>query len=119
MGTTQAAISKHPFDKKGNSMARGKSRKVGIGHNSGVVEASDLKNFVKRLEYLDNEIAERRADKAQVLKDAKGKGYEPRIINMALKKRREEARKKPEIVDMLETYMGALSDLPLFAAAGD
>jgi uncharacterized protein (UPF0335 family) len=81
-----------------------------IGHNSGVdpTTAQRLKSFVERIERLDIEIKDMNADKAQVYAEAKGTGFDPKIIREVVKLRRMEEPDRVERDTLLDLYRSAL-----------
>ena len=82
-----------------------------IGHNSGeVVNATRLKSFVKRIEKLNEDRDALTADIREIYTEAKGVGYETKIIRQAVRRRKMDAEKRREQEELLELYMGALDE---------
>lgn len=81
-----------------------------IGHNSGVdpTTAMRLKSFVERIERLDAEIKDMNADKAQVYAEAKGTGFDPKIIREVVKLRKKPSDELQEFDSLVELYRSAL-----------
>lgn len=72
------------------------------------MQNNQLKAFVERLENLENEKKAIQQDITEVLKEAKGEGFEPKILKkvIALRKMDPEERERMEL--MIATYMAAL-----------
>jgi uncharacterized protein (UPF0335 family) len=72
------------------------------------MQNNQLKAFVERLENLENEKKAIQQDIAEVLKEAKMDGFEPKILKkvIALRKMDPEERERVEL--MIATYMAAL-----------
>lgn len=77
------------------------------GTESGV-GAEELKQFVERIERLDEEIAGINGDKKDVYAEAKGRGYDVKAIRQILRIRRQDAAERQEQEAILELYMQAL-----------
>ena len=67
---------------------------TGIGHNSGGVSADRLRSFVERVERIDDEIAERNADKSEIYQEAKGEGWDVKAIKAVVAERRKLGKDK-------------------------
>ena len=84
-----------------------------IGHNIN----QQLKSIIERIEEEKRGLA---ADIKEIYAEAKGNGYEPKIIRQIVKMRRQDEGQRREHEELLATYMsalGMLSDTPLGAAA--
>jgi uncharacterized protein (UPF0335 family) len=97
-------------------MAKPKSKPApAIGHNSGVdptsvdpTTARRLKSFVERIERLEAEIKDLNGDKAEVYAEARGTGFDPKIIREVVKLRKMEEPDRKERDELLELYRSAL-----------
>ena len=65
---------------------------------------NDLKQIILRLEKLDEDKQDVQEDINEVLKEAKSKGYDIKIIQMLIKERKIEVNKLEEQQSLLETY---------------
>lgn len=77
--------------------------------NHGALDSAQLKNFVERFMKLDEEAAVISADKAELLKEAKGAGYDKKMIRkMAslMKKDPDEIDEEDELTQMYRTALG-------------
>jgi uncharacterized protein (UPF0335 family) len=89
------------------------------GHNSGetapqsLTQASKekLRQFVKRLESLEEEISDRRGDLKDVYKEAKSLGYDTQTLRSIISIRKKDAGKLAEAEMMLDLYLEALGDI--------
>lgn len=82
-----------------------------IGHNietSETVAAAELRQFIERIERLEEEGKAINADKADVYGEAKGRGYDTKAIKTIVRLRRKDANERIEEETILQTYMAAL-----------
>jgi len=89
-----------------------------IGHNG--VAADELRQFVERIERLEEEKAGIASDIKEVKAEAKGRGFDVKAITEIIRMRKQDAHERQEREAILETYMsalGMLADTPLGAAA--
>jgi len=79
-----------------------------IGHNSGEVNAAHLRAFVERIEKLDEEQRALGDDKKEVYAEAKGMGYDAKIIRKIVSLRRQDKDKRREEEEIMSLYLAAL-----------
>ncbi|MGV1944878.1 MULTISPECIES: DUF2312 domain-containing protein [unclassified Agrobacterium] len=89
-----------------------------IGHNSGeeddimgsteTVAAKELRQFIERVERLEEEKAAIQGDIKDVLGEAKGRGYDTKAIRKIIAMRKKDANERIEEETILQTYMAAL-----------
>lgn len=79
---------------------------------SDTVTGEELRQFIERCERLDEEKKAISADIKEVKAEAKGRGYDVRIINMILRLRRMDQNERMEQDALLELYMAHLGMLP-------
>lgn len=72
------------------------------------VAAEELKQFVERIERLEEEIAGINGDKRDVYAEAKGRGFDVHAIRQILKIRRMDHAERQEREAILDLYMQAL-----------
>ena len=70
--------------------------------------AQQLKQFIERVERIEEEIRGGQDDRKDVLSEAKANGYDTRTINAIVKLRRMESHVRQEAEGLLETYKAAL-----------
>lgn len=76
--------------------------------NDAVVSAGRLKSFVDRIERLEEEQRSIGGDKRDVYAEAKGVGYNPKIMRKIIQERRMDAADRAEHEALLDTYRQAL-----------
>jgi uncharacterized protein (UPF0335 family) len=79
-----------------------------IGHNSGEVNAAHLRAFVERIEKLDEEQRALGDDIKDVYAEAKGAGYDAKIIRKIVGLRRQDKDKRREEEEIMDLYLAAL-----------
>ena len=88
-----------------------------LGHNS---NDPRLKSLIERIERLNEEKANLSADISEVFKEAKGAGYDAKVMRELIKLRKMKPNDRAEREALLDTYkmaMGMLADTPLGQAA--
>lgn len=80
-----------------------------IGHNSeSGVAADELKQFVERIERMEEEIRERNSDKSEIYSEAKARGFDVKIMKQIIALRRKDPAQRSEEEAILELYLNAL-----------
>ncbi|WP_108459171.1 DUF2312 domain-containing protein [Devosia naphthalenivorans] len=72
------------------------------------VAGDQLRSIIERIERLEGEKQELSADIKEVKAEAKGNGFDVRIINTILRLRRMDQNERLEQEALLDLYMGAL-----------
>lgn len=83
----------------------------GAGHNSADahgVARDQLRAFIERIERLDEEIKCLNDDKRDVYGEAKGTGFDTKIMKKVIQIRRQDKDQRMEEEAILETYLAAL-----------
>lgn len=80
------------------------------GHNTGIA-ADRLRSFVERIERLDEEIGALNSDKSEVYKEAKGDGFDPKIMRQVIRLRKMDGDDRQEAETLLDLYKQALGML--------
>lgn len=75
---------------------------------SGESAAQQLKQFIERIERMDEEIAGAQADRKDVLSEAKAVGYDTKTILTIIKLRRIDPHLREEAEALLDTYKTSL-----------
>ena len=78
-----------------------------------------LKSIVDRIERMDGDRADISRDIRDVYLEAKGNGFDAKIIRKIIALRKKSAEDRQEEDALIDTYMSALGMLPLFAAAAN
>ncbi len=88
---TQEAIDKSP-DKK----------------NTGGIAQDQLRSFIQRIERLEEEKAALAADIREVYAEAKGNGFEPKVMRQVVRLRKMDTAERQEQEAILDLYIHAL-----------
>jgi uncharacterized protein (UPF0335 family) len=81
---------------------------------------NQITSIVQRIERLEDEKSQIAEDIKEVYKEAKGNGFDPKIIKKVVSLRKMDAAKRLEEQALIATYMdalGMLADTPLGRAA--
>lgn len=76
--------------------------------DTGGVAGERLRAFIQRIEKLEEEKKALSDDIREVFAEAKGNGFDPKIMRHVLRIRKMDAGDRQEEVALLETYMAAL-----------
>lgn len=76
----------------------------GVGHNSD----GRLKAFVERIERVEQEMRDRAEDRKEIYSEAKGTGFDVKVLRRAVAVRRQDAQKRAEEEAILEAYLAEL-----------
>lgn len=86
-----------------------------IGHNSGDVmnrtAQGQLRSLVERIERLDQEKAEIAEQIKEVFAEAKGNGFDVKIMRIVLRLRKKDRAKRLEEEAVLDLYLEALGEI--------
>ncbi|TDR93946.1 DUF2312 domain-containing protein [Enterovirga rhinocerotis] len=77
------------------------SDEIGIAGNR-------VKSFVERIEQLETEIAELNEGKKEVFAEAKGEGFDVKILKEIIKIRKQDKEERDEHETLLDVYMRAI-----------
>ena len=72
------------------------------------VNAAHLKAFIDRIEKTEEEITALNEDKRDIYAEAKGVGYDVKIIKKIVAIRRQDTNKRREEEEILDVYLSAL-----------
>ena len=75
---------------------------------TGGVTAGQLKSIIERIERLEEERKELGADVREIYAEAKGNGYDPKILRMIIRLRKISEADRAEQDALLDTYMSAI-----------
>ncbi len=85
-----------------------------IGHNSGegagppAIAADQLRSVIERIERLEEEKAAIAGDIKEVYAEAKGNGYDTRILRQVIRIRKQDKAERQEQEAILEVYLTSL-----------
>lgn len=74
--------------------------------------AQQLKSIVERIERLESEIKALNEDKSEVYGEAKGNGFDKKIIRKVVALRRQETSERVEQEQLIDLYLSAIGDVP-------
>lgn len=83
----------------------------GVGHNSGGIAADRLQSFLERIERLEEEKAALAADIRDVYAEAKGSGFDTKVLRQVVKRRRMDQADRDEMDALLDLYERTVSGL--------
>lgn len=79
-----------------------------MADGGGAIAPAKLKSFIERIERLENEKAELGADIREIYAEAKGNGFDTKIMRQVVKLRKLEAQELRERDELLDLYRKAL-----------
>ncbi len=82
------------------------SDSVGIAGNR-------IRSFVERIEQLEAEIQELNESKKEVFSEAKGEGFDVKILKEVIKLRKQDKDERDERDSLLDVYMRAMESAPV------
>jgi uncharacterized protein (UPF0335 family) len=77
------------------------------------IPGGKIRAFVQRIENLDNEIQELNEQKKEVFAEAKGDGFDVKILREIVKLRKQDEEERDERESMLDLYMRAMEQATL------
>ena len=69
-----------------------------------------VRSFVERIERIENEIKELNEAKKEVLSEAKGEGFDVKILKEIIKLRKQDQDERDEHESLLDGYMRAMDE---------
>ena len=81
-----------------------------IAANTGGVAAERLRSFIERVERLEEERAQIGHDIREVYAEAKGEGYDVKVLRRIVALRKKDPVQRREEEELLEVYLAALGD---------
>ncbi len=88
-----------------------------MADGSGTLARDQLRAFIERIERLEEEKTALLADIREVYAEAKGTGYDPKIMRQVVRLRKLEPSDRQEQEFVLDTYLSALGMIEQSAAA--
>jgi uncharacterized protein (UPF0335 family) len=83
----------------------------------GGVAGDQLRAFVERIERLEEEIKGLMDDKKDIFAEAKGEGYDVKILKEVIRIRKQDQEERQEHESLLEVYLHALGSAPALKEA--
>lgn len=81
--------------------------------------AAHLRAFIERIERLEEEKRALAGDIKEIYAEAKGNGFEPKIMRQVVRLRKMDTSERQEQEALIEVYFNALSDSPATAVAAE
>lgn len=79
-----------------------------MSEESNIVAADELRQFIERIERLEEEKAVIASDIKDAFSEAKSRGFDTKAMKAILRLRKKDANERQEEETILETYMAAL-----------
>ncbi len=79
-----------------------------MAETSGEISSERLKSFIKRIEKLEEDKAAVAEDLKEVYSEAKGTGFDTKIIRKVISLRKMEVEKRREMDELLDLYKSAI-----------
>jgi uncharacterized protein (UPF0335 family) len=76
----------------------------------GGVAGDQLRAFVERIENIEEEIKSLTEDKKEIFAEAKGEGFDVKILKEVIRIRKQDQDERQEHESLLEVYLHALDD---------
>ncbi|MPR10768.1 DUF2312 domain-containing protein [Microvirga tunisiensis] len=74
------------------------------------VPGNRIRSFVERIEQIENEIKELNEAKKEVFSEAKGEGFDVKILKEIIKLRKQDQDERDEYDSLLDVYMRAMDE---------
>ena len=84
-----------------------------------VVGGDRLRAFVERIEHIEAEISSLNEDKKEVYAEAKGDGYDVKILREVVKIRKQDRNERDEHESLLDVYLHAIEQAAPLAQAAE
>lgn len=78
---------------------------------SNTPDAGQLRAFIERIERVESEIKDRQEDRKEIYSEARGTGFDPKIMKRIIAIRKQDKAKREEEEALIDLYLGALGDL--------
>jgi len=76
------------------------------------IPGGKIRSFVERVENIDGELAELSEQKKEVFAEAKGEGFDVKILKEIIKLRKQDQDERDERESLLDLYMRAMETAP-------
>ena len=84
----------------------------------GEIAGNQLRAFVERIEYIEEEIKSLNEGKKEIFDEAKGEGYDVKILKEVIRLRKQDKKERDEHDSLLDVYLHAIETAePQLAAA--
>ena len=76
------------------------------------IPGGKIRSFVERIENLDAELQELNEQKKEVFSEAKGEGFDVKILKEIIKRRKQDKEERDEHESLLDLYLRAMETAP-------
>jgi len=77
----------------------------------GQIAGDQLRSFVERIEWLEEEIKGLTDDKKDIYAEAKGNGFDVKILREVVRIRKQDQKEREELESLLDVYLHALKSV--------
>jgi uncharacterized protein (UPF0335 family) len=81
------------------------------------IPGNRIRSFVERIEQIENEIKDLNEAKKEVFSEAKGEGFDVKILKEIIKLRKQDQGERDEHESLLDVYMRAMDEVGPAAVA--
>lgn len=74
------------------------------------IPGNRIRSFVERIEHVENEIKELNEAKKEIFSEAKGEGFDVKILKEIIKLRKQDQDERDEHDSLLDVYMRAMDE---------
>jgi uncharacterized protein (UPF0335 family) len=74
----------------------------------GEIAGNQLRAFVERIEYVEEEIKALNESKKEIFDEAKGEGYDVKILKEVIRLRKQDKKERDEHESLLDIYLNAI-----------
>jgi uncharacterized protein (UPF0335 family) len=83
----------------------------------GEIAGDQLRAIVERIEHVEEEIKELTEAKKEIYQEAKGNGFDVKILREVIRVRKQDQKERDEQESLLDTYLHAIMAAPIKKAA--
>jgi uncharacterized protein (UPF0335 family) len=76
----------------------------------GQIAGDQLRSFVERIEHLEEEIKGLTDDKKDIYAEAKGSGFDVKILREVVRVRKQDQQEREELESLLDVYLHAIEN---------
>ena len=76
------------------------------------IAGDQLRTIVERIEHVDEEIKELTEAKKEIFVEAKGNGFDVKVIREVIRVRKQDQKERDELETLLDIYLNAIKQKP-------
>jgi len=76
------------------------------------IAGDQLRTIVERIEHVDEEIKELTEAKKEIFAEAKGNGFDVKVIREVIRVRKQDQKERDELETLLDIYLSAMKQKP-------